>query len=230
MTTIAGEPTSEIVISDDRIAGYRIVSPFLQQNTYVIVDAAGASAIVIDAGVKCFKPVDLILRRLGCRLEYILLTHEHYDHIGGVNDLRERFECKVVASQSSSSRITDAKQNLSFFYNSRGYIAEPADILICESAVSIPWQLFEICVFSTPGHTTGSLCAHLSGHLFTGDTIIKDEKTVVKLPGGRGRLLSDSLDFIFATFSPETVLYPGHGKSMLLRDTQERIHYPSHRR
>jgi glyoxylase-like metal-dependent hydrolase (beta-lactamase superfamily II) len=49
---------------------------------------------------------------------------------------------------------------------SQGYIAEPADILIGEFAESIPWQRSEICVFSTPGHTSGSLCVHLPGHLF----------------------------------------------------------------
>jgi hypothetical protein len=61
-------------------------------------------------------------------------------------------------------------------------------------------------------------------------SIIEEEKTVVKLPGGSGRLLSGSLNFIFATFPPETILYPGHGDSILLRDTEARVHQPRYRR
>jgi glyoxylase-like metal-dependent hydrolase (beta-lactamase superfamily II) len=65
---------------------------------------------------------------------------------------------------------------------------------------------------------------------FTGNTVIKDEKTVVKLPGGSGQLLSDTLEFIFAAFPPVTILHPGHGESLLLRDTLPQIHYPLYRK
>ena len=216
----------EIIISSIGIIGYRIVSPLFQENTYVMVDEKHASAIVIDPGVQCYNAVMRVLRQTGCRVKYIILTHEHYDHIGSINQLRECCKCQVVASPSCSSNITNAKKNLSLFYDPAGYIAEPADILVCEDGISIPWCRCELRVFRTPGHTNGGVCVHILDHLFTGDTIIKNERTVTKLPGGSGLLLMKSIEYIFTVFSPSTVLLPGHGESMLLCETLPQIHHP----
>jgi hydroxyacylglutathione hydrolase len=216
----------EIVIQSVGVIGYRIVSPLFQENTYVMVDETHSSAIVIDPGVQCYNSVEHILRQMGCSAEHIILTHEHYDHIGSINQLRDYYKCQVVASPSCSSNITSAKKNLSIFYGPAGYVAEPADILVCEDGITIPWGRCELRVFRTPGHTDGGVCVHVLEHLFTGDTMIKNERTVTRLPGGSGPLLMKSLEYIFTAYSPSTVLLPGHGESMLLRETLPQIHHP----
>lgn len=221
---------SEGFVVSRGVLGYRIVSPFLLQNAYVLIDKGDASAVVIDPGVRCFDAIESILRKSCCQPEYIIITHEHYDHIGSVDKLRRAFQCKVVASPSCSSQITDAKKNLSIFYERDGYITAPAEIVLCGTVTKLPWHRYGFTLFSTPGHTGGSICIYFTGHLFTGDTIIKDEKTVTKLPGGSRPLLLSSLGFIFSTFDPNTMLHPGHGDGLMLRDTVPQIHCPPLRR
>jgi glyoxylase-like metal-dependent hydrolase (beta-lactamase superfamily II) len=221
-----GEMRPEIAIPSIGAIIYRIVSPLFHENTYVMIDEAYGSAIVIDPGVQCYGAVVHILNQMGCRAEYIVLTHEHYDHIGSINQLRKSYRCQVVASPIFSTNIMNAKKNLSIFYDPAGYVAEPADILVNVDGIIIPWCGCEFGVFRTPGHTEGGICAHVTDHLFTGDTIIKNERTVTKLPGGSEARLMKSIEYIFSAYSPNTVLLPGHGEFMLLSEVMAQHHHP----
>jgi hypothetical protein len=68
------------------------------------------------------------------------------------------------------------------------------------------------------------MCVKIGGLLFTGDTLIKRTKEVVKLPGGDKAKLARSLDFILPSFPPNTVIQPGHGDAFLLRTTSKLSH------
>ncbi len=209
---------------------YRIVSEFYRQNCYFIAEKEGAAAIVIDPGYGACAVVNSLLAETGCAFVYIVLTHGHIDHIANLNELRAHWPCKVVATSATSDMLPFPKKNLSAFYPVDPYATEPADVLINGKCDRLTWGREEIFLHASPGHTSGCLTAEMPGMLFTGDTLIKDEKTVVKLPGGNGTSLVNSLEFIFNTHLTNCILFPGHGESLLLGDTQPGIHCPFYAR
>jgi len=220
---------SESRIAPVRVGGfgvYQIRSSFYSQNCYVITDRESAAAVVIDPGYGACPIVNTLLAETSCELAYIVLTHGHVDHIANLNELRAHWRCKVVATSETSDMLPFPKKNLSAFHPVAPYTAELADILIQEESARLPLGMQEIILHASPGHTAGCLTVEMPRILFTGDTIIKDEKTVVKLPGGSATSLSKSLKFIFQTFPPECIVFPGHGESLLLGDTRPEIHCP----
>jgi hydroxyacylglutathione hydrolase len=205
---------------------YQIVSALHHQNCYLLADKKKRRALVIDPGYGSCSVVSAVLEETGFALVYIVLTHGHIDHIGNLNELRARFPCSVVATAATSDMLPFPKKNLSAFYPVAPYVARKADILMQKESEKLPWGMDEIMLQASPGHTTGCLTIAMPGMLFTGDTVIKGEKTVVKLPGGDRASLAKSLKYIFETYPPECILFPGHGESFLLGSTQAEIHCP----
>ena len=206
------------------LAVYQIVSAFHRQNCYVIAEKESAEAIVIDPGYGACAVANTLLAEMGCALVYIVLTHGHIDHIANLNELRAHWPCKVVATTATSDMLPFPKKNLSAFHPVPPYEAARADVLMQEESERLPWGMEEIILHASPGHTLGCLTVEMPRMLFTGDTLIKDEKTVVKLPGGNGSSLFNSLEFIFETYQMNCILFPGHGESLLLGDTQLEMH------
>jgi glyoxylase-like metal-dependent hydrolase (beta-lactamase superfamily II) len=192
----------------------RIPNSPIDSNSFVIYTEESNSCIIIDPGTEdCADLIEFI----NCKNlipQYIFLTHEHFDHIWGVNKLKEMFNPLLVSSSNCASKIVDKKKNMSVFYNQLGFETYPADHLVDEINNKLIWNNYKIIFYNTPGHTEGSICILIEQNLFTGDTLIKDEKTVTKLPGGNKDklVLSYTLLYkIFATMNP--IVHAGHGHS-----------------
>lgn len=215
----------ELAFEESEVLGYRIQSSFYVQNSYLVVDRRKKSSVVIDPGIGTPKIIEGILQQANAKLDYIFLTHEHYDHIAGVDELRDLFQCQVIASADCSLRIRDIKKNLSAFHCVGGISIRPAEITFNSEVLEVRWNSNVFNLYRTPGHSEGSICISLNNQLFTGDTLIKGVKTVIKLPGGNAKSLEESLDLIFDRFSGKTVLHPGHGEALLLSETNRHIHH-----
>lgn len=202
----------------------QIVSPFLAENCYLIEHIQKRCALAIDPGFGSALAISDALQASGCKLERIILTHEHIDHIANLNELRRLHPCSVVASRDCSERITDGKKNLSVFHLNVCYESAGADLVLMSPIEPLPWSDTLITLYAAPGHTSGGLCAYLPGMLFSGDTLIWKEKTVVKLPGGDRVKLRTTLDWIFSTFPESTRVFGGHGQSFLLSETRLSTH------
>lgn len=143
---------------------------------------------------------------------FIILTHEHFDHISSLEYLRTRFDCKVIASVKCSESIINSKKNLSLFFDQKGFNCSPADILIDKNNSVIIWQKNNLHFYLTPGHSEGGLCFSLGNKLFTGDTLLQSSKAIVKLPGGDKQKLDESINMLFELFGSDTMIFPGHGE------------------
>ena len=207
----------------------------ISENTYVLRCEGSSACVLVDP----FSFDELQSRSMldGLSPEYILLTHEHYDHIGAVNELKRAYpNCKVVCSRNCDTCIVDSRKNMSAFFgfqlavNERydipdGYIesvkpyeCESADIGFCGDML-LRWSGHEFNLFETPGHSKGSICIVLDGTiLFSGDTILKEDPICTKLPTGSRRDYWEKTVPLLMEMDLDTQVYPGHGDSFFLRD------------
>jgi hydroxyacylglutathione hydrolase len=195
----------------------RVLTDTFNSNCYIVTDKNFNRSIIIDPG-----SANLQLQIPG-GIDYILLTHEHMDHLAGVNILMEEYHCQLICTKLCSELITNPRKNFSRYIMGKDYICKSADILWEDIHDELRWNNNTIKCIRTPGHSHASICLTLDNCLFTGDTLILDLPTVTKLPGGDKKALRLSIDFIIERFLPTTTIYPGHGDPFLLRDVNRKI-------
>lgn len=149
----------------------------IQINSYVLI--YDKFSIVIDPNNfdEISKAID------GTNLEYIFITHEHFDHILSVEKLREKYSAKLVAQRLASKNINSPNKNLSKFTDLiygfmkktqkekiDGFCVNQADIEFDES-FELLWHRNLFKFYHTPGHSDGSCCILLNNWLFAGDSL-----------------------------------------------------------
>ena len=174
---------------------------------------------MIDPGSKEEREIHDYTRREGLKLDYILLTHEHFDHCWGVNYLKEFYpEAKVVATRLCAEWVMKPWNYFNqLYYNSDEYYQIPqVDILVED------WNGILIKFIPTPGHTDKGVCIEIDGSLFTGDTILYRTKPFLnKRYGASKEDLKKSIESVFQTYPADTKVYPGHGEPFLLGEDKD---------
>jgi glyoxylase-like metal-dependent hydrolase (beta-lactamase superfamily II) len=141
--------------------------PYLYNFNYIIVDSLSRHAAVVDPA----WDQDLIMqtiRQLDVKLEAILLTHSHIDHVHLARPLVQRFSCQVYMSA----------QEIEYYNFQSGNLCPVQDF------EKIALGTTQIICLLTPGHTAGSTCFLLSNSLFTGDTVFIEGCGICNMPGG----------------------------------------------
>jgi hydroxyacylglutathione hydrolase len=174
--------------------------------------------IIVDPGNKDISEINKFINEKRLKPIYIIITHEHFDHIGGLEQLRELYSCKVISSEECSYNIIDPKRNFSVYIDQIGFLCKPAEIIIKERFKLKFCFNLEITLIPSPGHSEGSICISFKDILITGDTLLKNLKTVVKLPGGNKSKLIESLKIIQSEFDGFTKIFPGHGEPFSLSE------------
>jgi hydroxyacylglutathione hydrolase len=196
----------------------RLLNFPIDSNCFIISDKNSGSCIVVDPAHGEGSMLVEYLIQNNLEPTFVILTHEHFDHISSLEYLRTRYDCKVIASVKCSESISNSKKNLSLFFDQKGFNCSPADILIERNNSQIIWQKNNLHFYLTPGHSEGGLCFSLRNNLFTGDTLLQSSKTIVKLPGGDKRKLDDSINMISELFGDDTMILPGHGEIFMLAE------------
>jgi glyoxylase-like metal-dependent hydrolase (beta-lactamase superfamily II) len=184
----------------------------IDSNCFVFYNNSSSDCIIVDPGTEDCEELLAFLAQNNLDPKYILLTHEHFDHIWGVNKLLDLFTCKVVCSEKCLEYIADKKKNLSVFYNQTGFEIIPSNVNIVLNN-TLEFGGYTIQFKETLGHSLGSVSFWVNDMFFGGDVLIKDAKTVTKLPGGCKKQLIDTLNGLNELFSQRNmVVYPGHGE------------------
>lgn len=179
--------------------------------TYIVANEKNDKAIIIDPGTKEDRRITDYLEQSNLEPEYILLTHEHFDHILGVNYLREVYsEIKLVSSEKTSIRLPEIKKNLSVFHNQTYLVVAEADILVEEGRCF--FSGLPVNVFHTPGHTDSSLSFAVGKSFFSGDFLLPSKRAVTNLPTGSRIAYQESIKRLKKHLMGFTI-YPGHGNS-----------------
>ena len=191
----------------------RIVNTPVPSNCFVIYDKAfGRECIVVDPGSKSDDYLFSFLDDMGLTPMFIILTHEHFDHCWGVNELVERYQSPLVCSSLCAKFIQNEKKNCSVFYDNNEKFTINSNVKSVEF-LDFELKIFDSVIhfFTTPGHTDASICFSIGDCLFTGDTLIKDLHTVVKLPTGSIDKLKVSYELFLQLQGKNYLIYPGHG-------------------
>ena len=197
----------------------RIVNKPIPSNCFLIFDKEiGNNCLIVDPGSECSDDLEFELKRLDLIPEYIILTHEHFDHVWGCNELIEQYGAKIIASACCSEGIQSNKKNHSLFYNQVGFEIAPADVLVEDIGFRFEWNGIGLDFFIAEGHTNGGICFVVGEYLFTGDSLIKDLKTVTKLYCGSKEKLKETIRKIEELRGRDLTVCPGHEPCFLLDD------------
>ncbi len=177
----------------------------LETNCYVI--ASGERSLVIDPGDEPNK-IAKLLNRNNWKLDYVINTHGHADHIGANHQLK-KLGAQILIHPADAEMLTDPQKNLSQFTGGRLLTGPPADKLLQEGDWS--WQGKEIKIIHTPGHTPGGICLLWGEWLFSGDTLFAGGVGRTDLPGGNMDDLISSIREKLFKLPGTTRVFPGHG-------------------
>ncbi len=180
----------------------------LAENAYIVGHPASGRAVVIDPGDDG-EEILRLLEEQRLTLEKILLTHGHFDHVGGVRFLKERTGAGVCIHRDEVNWMRNAPRQGAMFGIA---VPEPPppDVLLNEGdVVRLAEQEFR--VLHTPGHSPGHVTFLVGGMAFVGDLIFAGSVGRTDLPGGSHSSLLRAVREKIFTLPPETILLPGHG-------------------
>lgn len=205
--------------------------PPIDERMYIIIE--NKKAMIIDPCVSGDALHNLEKEQVEQIL--ILLTHEHYDHISGVNWLREHFEnVKVLCSKQCAKAIPDPHKNHAAYSNVL-YMDKELDKTLeeygwemdfsCyadgtfEGQMEFDWEGHHLYLIQTPGHSPGSVCIIMDNKiLFSGDSLVTGHPTITRLPGGSKKMYQEITIPFLKSLDSEMLVYPGHGESQKLKE------------
>lgn len=180
----------------------------LQSNCIVVVNEETKQAVIVDPGAEAGKIMKFIEQH-ELKVEAILLTHGHADHIDALDKVREQTKAKVYIHPEDAIMLTDATKNLSVFIGGPR-VFKPAEEMLADGQ-SLSLAGLDFYVLHTPGHTPGGCCFMLGEHVITGDTIFRESIGRTDFPGGSHKQLLNSIRQQLFGLPETTQLYPGHG-------------------
>lgn len=187
---------------------FRVVG-VVQTNCYFVYDANTSECIIIDPGAEAQTLYEYIEEK---RLKpvAILLTHGHFDHIGAVTMLRNKYGIKVYAARAERETLESPDINLSVQLGA-SMIIEADEWL--EDGQEIELIGEKIRCLLTPGHTEGGMCFYFTGSdmLFSGDTLFEQSVGRTDFPGGSMRQIVQSIRTKLFVLPDHIKVYPGHG-------------------
>lgn len=186
-------------------------------NCYIIQDDETKEAMVIDPAGEIEKITEM-LSILESKLKYIYLTHCHADHIGAASQLHNTLGGKILIHRNGAENLEDDNIVLSSYIGADKIVLEADSRVDDKDIIHIGNIEFEI--IHTPGHTNCSTSLYCKEHkmLFSGDTVFRGT-------WGRTDLKTSSFEEIIKSITkkimilPEdTIIYPGHGKSTVIKE------------
>lgn len=177
-------------------------------NCYICMNKDTKEGFIVDPGDDELK-ISVNVSRLEMIPKAILLTHGHFDHIGAVNQLKERYNIPVIVGAKEEKVLTDSRMNLSSMFG------EPVKVngdKFLEDGENFQVAGFDIQYILTPGHTPGSGCFYIEEEqvLFSGDTLFQASRGRTDFPGGSESDIIKSIKNKLLVLPGETEVYPGH--------------------
>lgn len=192
-----------------------ISSVKMGENGYIIYKEGQKGCVVVDPGEDTIENHPIFKDK---KVEAVLLTHGHFDHIQGVRGLMDNHKAPLFVHLGDEAMLYDSKLNLSGLFGTP-FVIEGKARVIEEGPLPIGSD-FAFKVLHTPGHTKGSVCYQIEELLFTGDTLFERGYGRVDFPGGSMEEMEQSLTRLL-DLPGNLVVYPGHGSSSTIEKCRE---------
>lgn len=195
----------------------------LQTNCYILTNINHTdSAIVIDPAYPDETFIETIAHYT---VSDILITHAHFDHIGGLAWLVAQTNARVWLHQAEEEWLSNPTLNLSALFTAIGApVSAPMATNLFQGDTSLISCGQKVLAYHTPGHTPGHMIYRLGNDVFTGDLIFNAAVGRTDLPGGNSTALNESLKDVILSLPNKVRLWPGHGNATTL--AAERQHNP----
>ncbi|HON58535.1 MAG TPA: MBL fold metallo-hydrolase [Smithella sp.] len=173
---------------------------------YLVGDNITGDALVID-------PADNIggiiaeAKKNNLRINYIVNTHGHVDHISGNTEMKKATGAKIIIHEDDAPMLTHTPAMILRMFGAKA--SPPADILVRDGDV-ISVGNVELKVIHAPGHSPGGICLYTPGYVFTGDTLFVEAVGRTDLPGGSWPTLLNAIQQKLFVLPDDTKVMPGH--------------------
>lgn len=185
-----------------------IPTGMLQANTYLVCDETSRLGFIVDLGGYS-RELKNIIEKNDIQIQYIVLTHGHGDHIGGVQEhLKDFPDAKVVCSRAEEKMLLDPELNEAHHFGPEKVSFKP-DILV-DDGDTLTVGNMTMKFIMTPGHTEGGMCILVDDVLFSGDTLFCRSIGRTDLAGGDFRTIMESIKKKLFLLPDETQVLPGH--------------------
>ena len=183
----------------------------IDANNYLIWDKNTLDAVLIDCS-DYREDIIADVQSLNLNVKYILLTHGHFDHVLGVNKMKQALGAKVALNKNDEVLINNINEFGNIFLGLPEQEIPQIDFNVNDGDI-LNFGSEKIYVIYTPGHTEGGVCYKIDDKLFCGDTMFKGSYGRTDLFGGNFKKLHDSIKNILFKLDDNIKVYPGHGES-----------------
>lgn len=193
-------------------------------NCSILGDEATGEAVVIDPGDEVERVQEILVRHK-LRAKYIVVTHAHIDHVGGIEKLQRSSGAAVLMHQADLPLYQNVGMQAEWLGVAPPGMVEVDQFL--KEGDKLRWGAHQLEVLYTPGHSPGSISLHLPGaahKIFSGDTLFQGSIGRTDLWGGSFEKIIRSIASRLLIFPDETPVFPGHGEPTTIGE--EREHNP----
>ncbi|MBI2871790.1 MAG: MBL fold metallo-hydrolase [Chloroflexi bacterium] len=178
---------------------YRVPMGPYDNNGYIVADGTGLDCYLVDAPA---EPEKLLKEAEDLRVKGILITHNHGDHVAGLEVIRRTTRAPVGVHQADADRVPGGAD---FF------LKDGDDLKVGRTSIR---------VIHTPGHTPGSVCLLVGKHLISGDTLFPGGPGKTRTPEDLRQIVRAITEKLLA-LDPDVVVYPGHGEGTTVWEARE---------
>ncbi len=188
-----------IVVKDDNIQIHRLELGPYGTNSYILMCQKTRDSVLIDTPAEANK---IMYTLKGTNPKYILLTHNHADHLGAFSELRSNLKVPVAIHALDTRNLPS-----------------PPEMLLSDGD-TVSFGNLGLEVLHTPGHTAGSLCFKAGKYLIAGDTLFPGGPGKTRSPADVKQVIKSITEKIFV-LPDDTLVYPGHGEPTVLKKEKD---------
>ncbi|SNB44894.1 MBL fold metallo-hydrolase [Geobacter sp. DSM 9736] len=192
-------------------------------NCFILGCEKTKEGIVVDPGGEPGRILAAV-SQLGLSVKYVINTHGHFDHVGGVKEVLAATGARYLVHREDVPFLSRASDSARAY----GLRAEnpPLPDEFMEDGLTVSFGECRLKVIHTPGHTPGGCCLYLEDEnvVITGDTLFAESVGRTDLPGGSHEILVAGIRDRLLNLPEETSVWPGHGPASTIG--HERRHNP----